>query len=248
MSNPAIILVRPQLGENIGKAARSMLNFGLEDLRLVAPRDGWPNADAVAPAADADRVLENARVFETTGEAIADLTRVYAATVRTRDMPKPVQSLRQAADEIRGMKGGRAGILFGRESSGLSNDDVVLADAILTIPVNPDFSSLNLAVAVGIISCECYGGPEDISKGIEEEGDGPATKADMAGLFEHLEGALDEKGYFYPPERKEPLVRSLRNLLTSANLNRQQVNTLRGVIKALTRDFKNQGTPPDKDN
>jgi len=234
MTNPAIILVKPQLGENIGKAARAMLNFGLDDLRLVAPRDGWPNEAAWPASAGADKVLEGAKIFKTTEAAIADLSRVYAATVRTRDMPKPVVDARSAGAAIRA--GGKAGILFGRESAGLSNDDIVLADAILTIPVNPDFSSLNIAVAVGIIAYECFGGEVSLQGAAEEP---PATKGELVGLFEHLEGALEGAGYFHPPERKAVMVRTLRNLLQSANLNSQQIHTLRGVIKSLSRDLKN---------
>ena len=230
MPNPAIILVRPQLGENIGKSARAMLNFGLTDLRLVSPRDGWPNPDAVPAAADADQVLENAKVFETTEEAIADLTHVFAATARRRDMAKPAVDARAAGKTIRGLKQGKAGILFGREAAGLSNDDVVLADAVLSVPVNPDFGSLNLAVAVGVIAYECFAG-----EGIDNETEPPATKKELLALFDHLEGVLDEKGYFHPEARKKPMVQSLRNLLQSANLNSQQVQTLRGVIKSLAK-------------
>ena len=240
MAKPAIILVRPQLGENIGQAARAMLNFGLEDLRLVAPRDGWPNADAHPSASGADQVLENAKVYETTEAAIADLTHVFAATVRERGMAKPVVSATEAGKTIRRLKAGKAGILFGREAAGLSNDDLVLADTILTVPVNPGFASLNIAVAVALVAYECFGGGEGVTKTLAGEGGGPATKEDLIGLFKHLEGDLDKKGYFHPAERKGAMVRSLRNLLQSAGLSKQQVHTLRGVIKALTSDKKNK--------
>lgn len=234
MPKPAIILVKPQLGENIGKAARAMLNFGLEDLRIVAPRDGWPNPDALPSASGADHVIENAKLFDTTGEAIADLNLVFAATVRERGMQKDVFDPEGMVKKI-GAQTGKAGILFGREAAGLANEDVVLCDAIVTVPVNPDFGSLNLAVAVGLISYECYRGEGAFPERQEEEA---ATKADMQGLFDHLEGALDDAGYFYPPERKGPMVASIRNLLTSATLTRQQVQTLRGVIKALDQGTK----------
>lgn len=234
-SGPAIILVRPQLGENIGKAARAMLNFGLEDLRLVNPRDGWPNPSAGPAAAGADDVLDNAKIFASTADAIADLNLVYASTVRARDMMKPVVDLEAAAEQIKSNPKTKAGILFGREAAGLSNDDIVLADAILTVPVNPDFGSLNLAVAVGLVAYECFRGEIDVNKSVMEEGGGAATKAEMNSLFQHLEAELDKKGYFKPVERKAALVTTLRNLLQSGGFNSQQIATLRGIIKALTR-------------
>ncbi len=235
MTGPAIILVRPQLGENIGKAARAMLNFGLEDLRLVNPRDGWPNPSAGPAAAGADHVLDNARVFESTADAIADLNLVFASTVRARDMTKSVVDLETAVGQIKANPKTKAGILFGREAAGLSNDDIVLADAILTVPVNPDFGSLNLAVAVGLVAYECYRGKIEVNKSVLEEGGGLATKAEMSSLFEHIEEELDKKDYFKPEERKPALVTTLRNLLQSGGFNSQQIATLRGIIKSLTR-------------
>ena len=236
MTAPAIILVKPQLGENIGMAARAMWNFGLDDLRLVAPRDGWPNPDAGPACAGADAVLEAAKVFATTEEAIADLTRVYAATARRRDMMKPALGVAEAGMQIRSIKRGGAGVLFGPEASGLANADVVLADAILAIPVNPDFSSLNIAFAVGLVAYECCRGlgEGDAAEPHKDEGDGPATKADMHSLFKHIEGELDERGYFHPEERRAAKLQTLRNLLQSGGFNRQQIATLRGVIKALS--------------
>lgn len=234
MSKPAIILVKPQLGENIGMAARAMLNFGLDDLRLVAPRDGWPNPDAGPACAGADAVLAAAKVFATTEEAIADLTCVYAATARRRDMTKPALGVAEAGEKIRNLSRGRAGILFGPEASGLANADVVLADAILSIPVNPDFSSLNIAFAVGLVAYECFRGEKACVKAPDEEGDGPATKTDMHALFKHIEGELDERGYFHPEERRTAKLQTLRNLLQSSGFSHQQIATLRGVIKALT--------------
>jgi len=233
MPNPAIILVKPQLGENIGMVARAMWNFGLEDLRIVAPRDGWPNGDAYPAAAGGGHVLDNAKLFKTTQEAVADLNLVFAATVRPRDMMKEVVDPESAAKKMAAAK--TAGILFGREAAGLSNEDVVLADAILTVPVNPDFGSLNLAVAVGIVAYECFRDLKNVTKPLDKESGGPAKKAELIGLFEHLEGELDKKGFFHPVARREAKVTGLRNLLQSANLNSQQVSTLRGVIKALTR-------------
>lgn len=231
MAVPAIILVRPQLGENIGMVARAMLNFGLSELRLVAPRDGWPNPNAVPAAAGAGAVLKNIQVFKTCAEAIADLNHIFAATARSRDMTKKAVNVKEAGRIIR--NNGKTGILFGPEASGLTNDEVVLADAILSIPVNSEFSSLNLAVAVGIIAYECFAGEGEASLMT-----GLATKGELISLFEHLEEELDKKGYFYPEARRKPMIQSLRNLLQSAGLNSQQVQTLRGVIKSLTGPAK----------
>lgn len=235
---PAIILVEPQLGENIGYAARAMLNFGLTDLRLVAPRDGWPNPAAGPAASGADDVLDGAGVFETLEEAIADLNHVYASTVRNRDIYKPVLTVTEASEAMHASaaRGERTGILFGRERSGLSNDDIALANAILTVPVNPGFGSLNLAQAVILIAFEwSRTGSADLPAVSTLEDDPIATKADLVGLFEHIEGALAPRGYFRPPARKRAMVQALRNLLQGAGFTGQQVRTLRGVIKSLTR-------------
>jgi tRNA/rRNA methyltransferase len=238
---PAIILVEPQLGENIGYAARAMLNFGLTDLRLVAPRDGWPNPAAGPAASGADDVLDGARVFATLAEAIADLNHIYASTVRNRDIYKPVVTVTEASEAMHATaaRGERTGILFGRERSGLSNDDIALADAILTVPVNPDFGSLNLAQAVILIAFEwSRTGGAGLPSAVSREEDAPASKADLVGLFEHLEAELEPRGYFRPPARKSAMVQALRNLLQGAGFTGQQVRTLRGVVKSLTRHNK----------
>ena len=244
---PVIILVEPQLGENIGYAARAMLNFGLTELRLVAPRDGWPNPAAGPTAAGADEVLDGAGVFETLEEAIADLNHVYASTVRNRDIYKPVVTVSEASLAMHetAARGERSGILFGRERSGLSNDDIALSNAILTVPVNPDFGSLNLAQAVILVAFEwARSGGADFPVSATSENDPPATKEDLVGLFEHLETELEPRGYFRPPARKPAMVQALRNLLQGAGFTGQQVRTLRGVIKSLTwaeKDKKNDG-------
>ena len=235
---PAIILVRPQLGENIGKAARAMLNFGLTDMRLVAPRDGWPNPDAGPSASGADDVLDKAQVFYTVEEAVADCTRVFATTVRERGMAKTVVTPRRAAQEIHGeaAKGGRSGILFGPERSGLTNDDVVLADTILTVPVNPDFGSLNLAQAVILTAYE-YDQYADETAAVQPQFDGELASKDMlVGMMDHLEQALEPKGYFKSEDRRETQRRMIRNLVQSAGLSTQQVHTWRGIIKSLARE------------
>ena len=234
MRGPVIILVRPQLGENIGMAARAMWNFGLEELRLVAPRDGWPNPGAGPAAAGAGRIIDKAKIFTTTEEAIADLNRVFAATVRNREMTKPALDAKGVAREIAKLGRGRAGILFGPERAGLSNEDVVLADTILSVPVNPAFGSLNLALAVGVAAYEWF----LISRQKAKAGKAPelpAPKSDLISLFKHLESELEARGYFHPEARRASLTRSLRNILQGARLTRQQVQTLRGVVKALVK-------------
>ncbi|WP_417463546.1 RNA methyltransferase [Kordiimonas sp.] len=237
VKQPAIILVRPQLGENIGKAARAMLNFGLTDMRLVAPRDGWPNPAAGPSASGADVVLENAKVFESVEDAVADLSHVYASTVRDRDMPKPVVTPREAAAQMHKMiAGGEApGILFGPERSGLTNDDVVLADAVLTVPVNPGFGSLNLAQAVILTAYEFHSQADSTPAYQPAHPEGIAPKEDLIGLMEHLEGELDKRGFFRSEGRRAPMRRTLRNVLQNAGFSKQEIFTLRGVVKSLAR-------------
>ena len=236
LGGPSVILVRPQLGENIGAAARAMLNFGLTDLRIVEPRDGWPNDKALAMASRADRVLTEARVFRQTEDAIADLNRVFAATARRRDMLKPVVAPRQAAAQMRAQlaSGQKVGVMFGPERAGLDNAEVVLADAMLAVPTNPGFSSLNLAQAVLLIGYEWFqaADPAPASPAGDHR---PATKHEMVQLFEHLEAELDAAGYFRKIAAKRPsMVRNIRNIFQRAELHEQDVRTLRGVIRALT--------------
>ncbi len=237
-AGPAIVLVRPQMGENIGAAARAMLNFGLGEMRLVAPRDGWPNDKAVAMASRADGVLEAARVFERTEDAIADLHRVYAATARRRDMEKPVLTPRRAAAELRAAiaAGRKVGVLFGAERAGLDNDDVVLADAVVQVPANPAFASINLAQAVLLLGYEWYQAG-DATPEVDPAlgGNRPANKQELVDLFEHIEAELEAGGYFARVEAKRPaMVRNIRNIFQRGRLLEQDVRTLRGVIRALT--------------
>ncbi|MHA6317314.1 RNA methyltransferase [Altererythrobacter sp. CAU 1778] len=230
---PAIVLVRPQLGENIGKAARAMLNFGLTDMRLVAPRDGWPNPSAGPAASGADEVLANARVFETTAEAVADCANIYATTVRKRGDHKPVVTPEQAAQEIHALPG-RSAYLFGAERSGLETEDVTLARKILTVPVNPGFGSLNLAQAVILCAYEWSKSSDAVRPGIGEELP-PAPQEDLEGLIAELDRMLEPKGYFLPEDRAVATRRTLRNVLTHARWNHLQVRTLRGVLSTLRR-------------
>lgn len=241
---PAVVLVQPQLGENIGMVARAMLNCGLTDLRLVKPKHGWPNPHAEAPASGAEVVLNGVRVFETTTDAIADLSFVIATTARQREMVKPVFTPRAAAAEIRALssKGEKAGILFGREAVGLHNDDVSLSDAILNVPLNPAFSSLNLAQCVLLVGYEWFQlgdeTPEAYLSSRKETR--PADKGELTGLFDHLERALERAGFLYPPEKAPAMVRNIRNMLGRAGLTEQEVRTFRGIIAALANPRANR--------
>ncbi len=232
---PAVILVAPQLGENIGACARAMLNCGLIEMRLVAPRDGWPNPKATAMASGADVVLERAQVFETTAEATADLDYVLATTARPRDMVKAVLTPRAAAAECRSRiaGGGRPGILFGGERSGLVNEDVVLSDAVVQVPLNPSFSSLNLAQAVLLMGYEWFQSGSDTPAVAVPGSDSPATVEQREFFFTRFEAALEESGFLFPPELAPTIKRNLRNLFNRAGLTDQEVRTLHGVVKSL---------------
>lgn len=228
---PVIVLVRPQLGENIGKAARAMLNFGLTEMRLVTPRDGWPNPGAGPAASGADIVLEQARVFDSVADAVADCEHVYATTVRKRGVTKPVLTPVEAASEIHAAPG-RSAVLFGAERSGLATEDVALARAILTVPINPEFGSLNLAQAVILVAYEWSKG-RALAQPPRVDLDPPAPQAELEGLIGHLEGLLEDSGYFYPPDRVPTTRLTLRNLLTKPGWTEQELRTLRGVLSAL---------------
>ncbi len=235
---PVIVLVRPQLGENIGKAARAMLNFGLTEMRLVEPRDGWPNPAAGPAASGADRVLENAQVYDTVGGAVADCAHVYATTVRKRGVTKPVLTPEAAAREI-ARHDGRSAVLFGPERSGLETDDVALARAILTVPVNPAFGSLNLAQAVILCAYEWskQAGGADLAQPPIEELLPPAPQDELDAMIAHFERLLEPRGYFRPPARAVATRRTLRSMLTKPGWNHLEVRTMRGVLTAL-------GKPP----
>jgi tRNA/rRNA methyltransferase len=235
---PAVCLVRPQMGENIGAAARVLLNFGLTSLRLVAPRDRWPNPKAEVVAVGAEPVLKGAKVEWRLEDALADSTLVLAATARPRGMEKPVWGPRQAAANLRAAiaAGERPVVMFGPEAAGLESDEVARADAILTLPVNPGFASLNLAAAVAVFAfayAEARQG-EDAPAWFRDPDSPPATQEDLDAFFAHLEEELD-RGRFFNPLDKAPLMkRNLRALFLRARLTEQEARTLRGVIKALT--------------
>lgn len=230
---PVIVLVRPQLGENIGKAARAMLNFGLTELRLVAPRDGWPNPSAGPAAAGADLVLDQARVFDTLAEAVADCAHVYATTVRKRGVTKPVITPEAAARTIAGDPA-RSALVFGPERSGLDTDDVALARTIITVPINPEFGSLNLAQAVILCAYEWSKHAELVQPPLEDLLP-PAPQEDFEGMFDQLTGMLEPLGYFEPEIRAPVTRRTLRTMFTKAAWNHLEVRTFRGILTTLAR-------------
>ncbi len=249
---PVVILAEPQLGENIGMAARAMANFGLDELRLVRPRDGWPSESADKAAAGALFVTRGASVYDSMEEAVGDLTYVYATTARPRDMIKPVVMPQTAAGQIheRTKAGqGRSGLMFGRERWGLNNDEIALCDAICMAPVNPEFASINIAQAVLLLGYEWFkqgtrGSLGRITEfdGLAGEGMGmaakdtrPATKKELIGFFEHLEGALDEAGFLWPPEKRPNMVRNLRHMFQRLQATEQDVRSLRGIVASLSR-------------
>jgi tRNA/rRNA methyltransferase len=250
---PAIILCEPQLGENIGTAARAMANFGLWDLRLVKPRDGWPSERAVAAASRADHVIERVRVFDTLEEAIADLSMIHATTARRRDMEKPVLGPEESAGRMVQHIGGGAGagLLFGRERWGLYNEEVALADAIVTLPVEPAFASLNIAQAVLLMAYEWrrqsgHAAELPFSGGVGET----APREELLGLFGHLEETLDRTGFFKTEDKRPTMVTNLRAIFSRASLTAQEIRTLRGVISSIDRMHERQRPDrmkPDED-
>ncbi|MEP0191092.1 MAG: RNA methyltransferase [Erythrobacter sp.] len=240
-NKPIIVLVRPQLGENIGKAARAMLNFGLTEMRIVNPRDGWPNPSAGPSAAGADIVLDQAKVFESTAEAVADCEHVYATTVRKRGVTKPVVDPDGAAQMMH-REPGRHAILFGREASGLETEDVALARYILTVPINPEFGSLNLAQAVILCAYEWSRMEREIAidsamvQPTAEDGFlPPAPQSELDGVIAHFEQILGPRGYFFPEDRAEATRRTLRTILTKPGWNHLELRTLRGILSTLER-------------
>lgn len=241
---PVIILVRPQLGQNIGKAARAMLNFGLTEMRLVAPRDGWPNPDAGPAASGADLVLEQAQVFDTVAEAIADCSQVFASTVRKRDIVTPVVGPEQMASAIHATSG-RSAILFGPERSGLATEDAVLASHIVTVPINPEFGSLNLAQAVILLAYEWSRSAALVQPTIFEV-EPRAPQAELDGLIEHLDGYLSQVSYFNPPERMQATRNTIRTIFTKPGWSSREVKAVRGMIRAIAQPHL-RSNPADLD-
>jgi tRNA/rRNA methyltransferase len=241
LAGPAVILVEPQLGENIGMAARAMGNFALTRLRIVKPRDGWPNIAAQRAAAGADHILDRAQLFDTVEQAVADLTLLFATTARAHDQAKPVVGPEAAAQQIADhlAAGGGAGILFGRERWGLMNEEVALANRIITFPVNPGFASLNLAQAVLLMGYEWFkratGGalPFDMPERSE-----PASQHQMQAFFENLVRELDRVEFLRPAEKRDTMLVNLRNIFTRMNPTKQDMHTLHGVVMAIAEGRK----------
>ncbi len=233
---PAVILVGTQLGENIGTTARAMLNFGLHDLRLVRPKCGWPSIKALKACSGATEVLNAARLYDSVEEATADLRLVLATTARARDLPKPVVTAREAGTSLReGMATDKAaGVLFGPERTGLSNDDLIYADAVLTVPLNPGYSSLNLAQAVLLIAYEWFqaGEPDRPAPSSTSERR-PATKGELSGLLDHVIGELDQTSFFKTPERRQSMMKNIKIVIERARLREPDIHLLRGMIKAI---------------
>lgn len=236
-TTPAVVLVAPQMGENIGAAARAMLNFGLTDLRIVDPRDGWPSKAATNMAVGAFERMPPVQVFANLAEALADCHKAYATTARLRDMNKPVLTARAAAAESRAhaQSEQKTAFVFGRERSGLDNDEVALCHCLVTMPTNPDFSSINLAQAVMLLSYEWLMSADQTPDKIFDMGENrPATHQEMDQFLTRLEIVLQDGGFFKSPDLKPTMARNLRNMFMRGELTEQEVRTLHGAITALT--------------
>jgi tRNA/rRNA methyltransferase len=257
---PSIILMEPQLADNIGMVARACANFGLDDLRIVNPRDGWPNEKARIAASGANYIIDDAKAFPTLDTAMADLNWMAATTARQRDLRKPVLTPEQAVAEMRTRiaRGERCGILFGRERNGLETAEVANADALIMIPVNSRFASLNLAQAVLLTGYEWLRGTANaslgrvttyekpLSEGLYMGDDRPATRAELTGLFEHLEGELDRLGFFNPQHKRPTVIHNLRSFFLRASATDQEVRTLRGIVATLAQGKGRARKGPDE--
>ena len=237
---PVVILVEPQMGENIGAAARAMANFGLARLRLVKPREAWPNPQARKMASGADRILDDAVVYDTLEEAVADCTLVLATTARAHDQAKPVidagEAAREAAPRI--AAGEAVGILFGRERIGLENHEVALADRIVTLPVNPAFASLNLGQAVVIVAYEWFKLAGPGLPFTQPEKSPQASKQQLLAFFNSMEQELEKVEFFRPPDKRDTMQINLRNIFTRMALTQQDIRTLHGVIMSIAEGRK----------
>ncbi|NJS38861.1 MAG: RNA methyltransferase [Rhodobacteraceae bacterium] len=244
MIPPVFILVRPQMGENIGAAARAMLNFGLERMRVTGPRDGWPNPKAVAMASGAGRLLDHAGLFADVPGAIADCDFVFATTARGRELVKEVVTPERAMAMARalGAEGKRVGVLFGPERAGLENDDIIHANAIVTVPVNPEFPSLNLAQCVLLLGYEWQRqGTEVLPSVMELARTDFASREDVGRLANHFEERLDAAGFFFPETKAEGMKANLRNMWGRLGLTRAEVQTFHGMLRQIAWTLKNRG-------
>ncbi|QYK40312.1 MAG: RNA methyltransferase [Paracoccaceae bacterium] len=240
---PVFVLVRPQMGENIGAAARAMLNFGLTRMRVVAPRDGWPNPRAVAMASGAGRLLDQAGLFGDVGAAIADCDHVFATTARGRELVKAVVTPERAMAQARALSaaGRRVAVLFGPERTGLENDEIIPANAIVTVPVNPEFPSLNLAQCALLMAYEWQrqgsGMPPET---LNLAGGDVATREEVARLGDHFEERLDAAGFFFPPDKAPHMKANLRNIWARLGLTRAEVQTFHGMLRQIAWKLKRQ--------
>ncbi|MEQ8366511.1 MAG: RNA methyltransferase [Roseicyclus sp.] len=245
---PSFVLVRPQMGENIGASARAMWNFGLDRMRVVAPRDGWPNERAVALASGAGRLLDEAGLFDDVPSAIADSTYVFATTARPRGMTTPVVTPERAMQQARAIaaRGGQVAILFGPERAGLENEDIARANAIISVPVNPEFPSLNLAQCVLLCAYEYRRASVEVAPEVMEmAGTEFATGAEIAALGDHIEDRMETAGFFFPPTKAEGMRRNLRHMWARLPLTRADVQTLHGIFRQMVRWAERRG--PDED-
>ena len=237
-NTPIMVLVRPQMGENIGASARAMLNFGCARMRIVDPRDGWPNARAVAMASGAGGVLDRAGLFADVPQAVGDCDYVFATTARGRDLTKPVLTPEHAMAQARALSaaGKRVAVLFGPERAGLENDDIARANAIITVPVNPAFYSLNLAQCVLLVAYEFMRQTTDTPPEVQEmAGTDFATAIERQKWGDHLEERLDQTGFFFPPAKAPAMRLNLRNMWSRLALTRADVQTLHGILRHLGR-------------
>ena len=238
ISQPSMVLVQPQMGENIGSAARAMLNFGLDRMRIVNPRDGWPNQHAIAVASNAGRVLDGAVLCDTTKDAIADCNYVFATTARHRDLSKPVMTPERAMEHARGLikSGQSVSVLFGPERSGLENDDIALADAIISVPVNPDYGSLNLGQCVLLTAYEWRRQTTEVPPEVMAlAGTEYASKLEIEKLGDHFEQRLDDAGFFYPTTKANSMKLNLRNMWSRIPLTQADVQTFHGMLRQMVR-------------
>ena len=233
---PTVVWVEPQMGENIGAAARAMWNFGLDRMRIVNPRDGWPNPKAQAMSSGAGRVMDAVSVVQTTSEAVADLNYVFATTARSRDLAKEVMTPERAMEHARALieQGQKVGIMFGPERAGLENDDIAHANALISVPVNPAFASLNLAQCVLLLAYEWRRQTGDVPAQVMAlAGTDFATGLEVQKLGDRMEEALDARGFFWPEDKAESMVLTLRNMMTRLDLTQADVRVFHGILKAL---------------
>ena len=242
LKQPAFVLIRPQMGENIGAAARGMWNFALDHMRITSPRDGWPNQKAIAMASGAGRLLDHAQLYQTTKDAVADCTYVYATTARPRGLTKPVLSPEAAmVDAARRIAAGQnVAVMFGPERAGMENDDIALSNAIINVPVNPDFSSLNLAQCVLLCAYEWRRASVDIEHERTDMQGEWATQIEVEKLAEHYEDRLEQAGFFFPEDKAPSMKTNLRNLWSRMPLTRHDVQILHGVMRQMVR-WKDRG-------